>query len=53
MVCMARMFVGACPRNPDYVGVPELKAALGLSRHPDVDTHRLGAVGFWWAGPIS
>lgn len=52
-VCMARMFVGGLVGNPDYYGVPALKAALGkLANHPEVDAHRIGAIGFCLGGSI-
>jgi len=51
--CMARMFLGAMTANPEYYGVPALKAALGrLAGHPGVDAARIGAVGFCLGGSI-
>ena len=52
-VCMARMLVGGMRGNLDHYGVPALKAALGrLANHPDVDSGRVGAVGFCLGGSI-
>lgn len=51
--CMARMFLGGMVGNLDYYGVPALKQALGrLSGHPEVDGHRVGAIGFCLGGSI-
>lgn len=53
VVCIARMFAGALSGNLDHYGVPALKEALGrLSRHPDVDSDRIGAIGFCLGGSI-
>jgi carboxymethylenebutenolidase len=52
-VCMARMLVGAMRGNLDHDGVPQLKAALGrLAERPEIDSARLGAVGFCLGGSI-
>lgn len=52
-VCMARMFAGLMAGNLDYYGVPALKAALGqLAGRPEVDSGRIGAVGFCLGGSI-
>jgi carboxymethylenebutenolidase len=50
-VCMARMFLGWATGRLDFVGVRDLKAALGqLAERPEVDRERLGAVGFCLGG---
>jgi carboxymethylenebutenolidase len=52
-LCMARMMAGTLTGNLNHYGVPALKAALGaLSRRPDVDANRLGAVGFCLGGSV-
>jgi carboxymethylenebutenolidase len=52
-ICMARMFVGAMRGDLNHFGVPDLKDSLGrLSEHPDVDSERIGAVGFCLGGSI-
>jgi len=52
-VCMARMFIGGMAGNLDYYGVPALKAALGeLADRPEVDSGRIGAIGFCLGGSI-
>jgi carboxymethylenebutenolidase len=52
-VCMARMLLGGLAGNLDYYGVPALKAALAvLAGRPEVDSDRLGAVGFCLGGSI-
>lgn len=53
VLCMARMFVGGMAGNLDYFGVPALKAALGrLADRPEVDSGRIGAIGFCLGGSI-
>lgn len=53
VVCMARMFAGAIRGNLNHYGVPELRAALGeLAALPEVDSNRLGAIGFCLGGSI-
>jgi hypothetical protein len=45
------MFVGAMTGNLDHFGVPALKVALGqLAARPEVDAHRIGAIGFCLGG---
>jgi carboxymethylenebutenolidase len=50
-VCIARMFLGWATGRLDFIGVRDLKVALGaLAEHPEVDSERLGAVGFCLGG---
>ena len=54
IVCMARMFAGSLTGNLDHFGVPALRAALArLAERPEVDTNRIGAVGFCLGGSIA
>jgi carboxymethylenebutenolidase len=53
VVCMARMFIGGMIGKLDYFGVPALKAALGrLADRPEVESGRLGAIGFCLGGSV-
>lgn len=50
-VCIARMFLGWATGRLDFIGVRDLKAALGqLAERPEIDPERLGAVGFCLGG---
>jgi carboxymethylenebutenolidase len=50
-LCMVRMLSSLLTGNLNDSGVAELKAALGqLSRRPEVDAERLGAIGFCMGG---
>lgn len=50
-VCITRMFLGWATGRLDFVGVGDLKVALGaLAEHPEVDSERLGAIGFCLGG---
>lgn len=52
-VCMARMLAGGLAGNLDYYGVPALKEALAaLADRREVDSDRIGAVGFCLGGSI-
>jgi carboxymethylenebutenolidase len=50
-VCIACMFLGWATGRLDFVGVRDLKAALGqLAERPEVDAAQLGALGFCLGG---
>jgi carboxymethylenebutenolidase len=50
-VCMARMFSGWLLGDLNYFGVPALKVALDqLTQLPEVDSDRIGAIGFCMGG---
>jgi carboxymethylenebutenolidase len=50
-ICIARMFLGWGTGRLDFVGVGDLKLALGrLANRPEVDGNRIGAVGFCLGG---
>src|SRR5437773_7626930 len=50
-VCMARFMSGMLTNSLDHVGIRDLKAALDfLCQRPEVDPHRLGAIGFCMGG---
>jgi carboxymethylenebutenolidase len=50
-ICMARMFLCWATGRLDFVGIRDLKVALGqLAERPEVDPGRLGVVGFCLGG---
>lgn len=50
-ICMARMFLGWATGRLDFIGVQDLKEALGqLAALPQVDPAQVGAVGFCLGG---
>lgn len=52
-ICLARMFSGAMAGNLNHFGVPALREALDqLAARPEVDSNRLGAIGFCMGGSI-
>jgi carboxymethylenebutenolidase len=52
--CMARFFAGMFLNSLDHGGIRDLKAALTfLGAEPDVDSERLGAIGFCMGGSFA
>jgi carboxymethylenebutenolidase len=54
VLCMARFLAGMLVNSLDYPPIRDLKAALTyLGRQPDVDSGRLGAIGFCLGGSLA